>query len=216
MYVSETLGDVELIASLLGPGPSPLTTAASLLEELGDVRGVYRAGPSYVATIKGMGPHRARRLHAAFTLGQRSLRPPRLVNQPITTPKQAAEYLAPHLKASPIEELHALYLDQRRRPCGVRSLTTGSDRFTIVDPRQVLRPAVTLRASGIILAHNHPSGDAEPSQQDRDVTRRLAQAASALGVSLLDHLIIAGEKVVSLSQLGDLPSQPLSCGDWTS
>ena len=95
-----------------------------------------------------------------------------------------------------------MFLDRRRRPLAIRCLTRGSDGFTVVDPRQILRVAVELGATGIILAHNHPSGGPTPSEHDRTVTRRVARAGDLLGVRLLDHLIVGHEGYRSLAEEG--------------
>ena len=88
----------------------------------------------------------------------------------------------------------------------VRRLTHGSDAYTVVDPRQILRPAIQLGSCAVIMAHNHPSGEVEPSRMDREVTRRVAAAARVVGVRLLDHLVVAGERYSSLAGLGELPT----------
>jgi DNA repair protein RadC len=98
-----------------------------------------------------------------------------------------------------------LFLDRRRRLLAHRALTRGSDAFTVVDPRQVFRVAVGCSASAVILAHNHPSGDPTPSRQDEDVTRRVVQAGRTLGIPVLDHLVVAGARYVSLAESGAVP-----------
>jgi DNA repair protein RadC len=112
--------------------------------------------------------------------------------------------LAGPLRALEHEELHALYLDRRNRPMAVRALTRGSDAFTIVDPRQVFRPAVRLGALAVILAHNHPSGDPSPSPADLEVTRRVDRAGKVLGIRLLDHLVITAGAETSIAERGVL------------
>lgn len=114
-----------------------------------------------------------------------------------------------------VEELHALYLDRRHRVLGVQRLTIGSDRLTVVDPRQVLRPALVLQASAVVLAHNHPSGDPVPSPEDREVTRRVSAAASLLGYALLDHLVVAGDAWMSMLERGDYTPPSSSHPYWT-
>jgi len=86
----------------------------------------------------------------------------------------------------------------------LRRLTVGNDALTIVDPRQVLRPAVQLSASSVVVAHNHPSGDPTPSREDLEVTARLAHAARIVGVRLLDHLVLGAGRFVSLAEQGQL------------
>lgn len=140
---------------------------------------------------------------------------------PIRTPDDSYEALAPHLLGHGEERLVALALDRRRRPLGAQVLTIGTDRFCIVDPRQIYRWALLqgttgAGASAIIIGHNHPSGDPAPSAQDLDVTRRVAQAGRILGIPLLDHLVIAGTTGwCSLAQRGELPAYRDDVG-WTA
>ncbi len=98
-----------------------------------------------------------------------------------------------------------MYLDRRRRPLALRALTRGSDAYTVVDPRQVFRVAVAVGASAVILAHNHPSGDPEPSSQDVRITERLAQAGNVVGVPLVDHLVLGSPEFRSMAEEGHLP-----------
>jgi len=108
----------------------------------------------------------------------------------VDTPERAWRQLRERLEHLDVEELHALYLDRRARPLAIRRLSVGNDSSTIVDPRQVFRPAIQLGACSVIAAHNHPSGDPSPSAEDRAVTLRLMEAGELLGVPLLDHLVI--------------------------
>lgn len=190
------LGDAELLGLLVGTGAGgrgPVEIGADLLRVHGGLAGLASADPAELAGVRGVGTVRAIRLHAALELGRRSLREP-LAPRPVLTPDDAAALLVPGLRGLPCEELHALYLDRRNRPLAHRALTRGSDAYTVVDPRQVFRPAVQLGAVGVVLAHNHPSGDPTPSAQDRDVTRRVRRAGEVLGVTLVDHLVVAGDR----------------------
>ena len=207
-------GDVELVAQVLGG--DRLGTAAAVLEHFGDVPALARADGAEVQQITGIGPTLAGRLHAAFALGRRALDPPSPHRPSIVDAPTAFQWLGPGLRGLAHEELHALYLDRRRRPLAVRALSRGSDRYTVVDPRQVYRPAVALSASGVILAHNHPSGDRTPSSQDREVTRRVAQAGQVLGIPLLDHLVVGDQGFTSLAAEGLLGTPTPLAACWTS
>lgn len=200
----EHLGDVELIATVLGQGAPGLMAAAAVLSRHGGLDGLSRADVLDLITPE-LGLAAATRLHAALVLGRRVLQAsgPRI--EPILTPEAAHARMGPSLTALGAEELHALYLDRRRAPLAHRRLTRGSAQFTIVDPRQIYRPAVQLGAAAVLLAHNHPSGDPEPSAQDHQVTRRVAEAGRTLGIPLLDHLVIAGDTYTSLAARGTLP-----------
>lgn len=207
----QDLGDVELLALLLGTGAggrSTLTIAADLVTRFGGLHGVAHVEPLRLQQVAGVGQARAVRLHAALEAGRRAHGVPTDRPVQISSPGDAARLLVPQMRSLPVEELHALYVDRRNRPIGQRRLTRGSDGFTVVDPRQVFRPAIEMGAAGVILAHNHPSGDPTPSSMDREVTRRTANAGRVLGVRLLDHLVIGGTDWISLAESGELPELP--------
>lgn len=211
----EELGDIELVALLLGTGAggrSALSISADLVSRFGGLRGLARAEPDRLRTIPGVGLARAVRLHAALEAGRRAHVVPLPTSPVVSSPAEAAAVLLPRVRHLPVEELHALYLDRRNRLLGARRLTRGSDGFTVVDPKQVFRPAVELGAAGVLMAHNHPSGDPTPSAMDREVTRRTASAGKVLGVRLLDHLVLAGERWTSLAEQGCIPDPGGSFG----
>lgn len=135
----------------------------------------------------------------------------------ITDPEKAEAYLR-SMSLGPDETLSVLFLDRRRRVISGRVLTKGSDRFTVVDPPQVFREAVASGASAIILAHNHPSGDASPSSQDDDVTERVARVGRVIGIPLVDHIVLGGGgRYISYAEQGRLPSSYSPPGKtWTA
>ena len=111
-------------------------------------------------------------------------------------------FLAPHLQGLRVESFHALYLDAKGALLEWRRVSEGTLTASLVHPREVYAPAVTLRAAAVVVAHNHPSGDPEPSAEDRATTRRLQRAGRLLGVELLDHVVIAGPAYVSFLEQG--------------
>lgn len=125
---------------------------------------------------------------------------------PVVRPEDSVRHLAPMLAGYPDERLAVLALDRRAVVSDKTVLTVGSASFTIVDPKQILRWALTsgrTAPSGIILAHNHPSGNPTPSQQDIKVTRAVEAACKAVGLPLLDHLVVCGPtNWKSMAQLG--------------
>lgn len=131
-----------------------------------------------------------------------SLRPERLEEPLLSNANALVAYLRMQLANLPHEEVHALYLDVRNRLIRDEMVARGTIGFAPCQPRDIIRRALELGASSIVLAHNHPSGDPKPSRQDIDTTRLLANAANALDIRLLDHLIIARSGVVSLHALG--------------
>lgn len=208
-----TLGELELLSLLLGSdGPA---LAGALLGRFGSVGRMATAEVDDLMAVPGLGPRRAARVHAALQLGRRARRVPE-DKAPVGDVAGALRWLRPGLVGLAHEELHALYLDRRRRPLAVRTLTRGSDRFTVVDPRQIFRPAVAVAASAVILAHNHPSGDPTPSAQDQEVTRRVAAAGHMLGVELVDHLVIGEPGHRSMREAGCLGAWEPVAAAWTA
>jgi DNA repair protein RadC len=211
-------GDAELLALVLGTGvagKSAMGLAVDVLQRFGGLRGVADAGVHELQQMRGLGPARAVRVHAALQAGRRSLHASER-GQAISSPDSAYRILGPALRGQVDEELHGLFLDRRRRLVAHRVLTRGSDAFTVVDPRQVFRVAVQTGACAIVLGHNHPSDDPTPSTQDREVTHRVATAGRMLGVGLLDHLVIGGDRYVSLAQEGLIPAWRDADACWTA
>lgn len=201
----DRIGDVELLALLLGTGAggrSARVIASELLDSHGDLANLAALTPQALGRVRGVGVVRGIRLHVALQLGLRANAQMLALGGALTTAESAASWLAPGLQGLRQEELHALYLDRRLRPICRRTLTVGNDAHTVVDSRQILRIAVEVGASAFVIAHNHPSGDPEPSQEDLAVTRVVAAAASVVGVAFLDHLVVGGGKWVSLAERG--------------
>lgn len=122
------------------------------------------------------------------------------------SPDRAFDAMAPLLCGFEVERLVAVALDRRRRILAVETLTIGSDAFTVVCQRQIYRWALRHNAHGVILGHNHPSGDPTPSAQDREVTLRVARAGAVLGIPLVDHLVEGSGEFRSLAAEGLLPT----------
>ncbi len=206
---ADGLSDQDLLILTLGADRPPLRRAiAALTLCFPDLADLAEA-PVEALMEAGLSWKRAVRLHAALGIGRRSARrrPPDTL--PVRSAAEAALWFLPALRGLGHEELHALYLDRRGRPLCYRRLSSGSDAATVVDPRQILRPAVAVGAACLIIGHNHPSHDPEPSREDLLATRRLAAACAALGVRLHDHLIIGGERYVSLLERGEIaPGAP--------
>lgn len=212
------LTDEQLVALVLGTGTrgaSALDVARSLLGVTEGLRGLREAEPHELAAVRGLGMARAVRLAAALQLGRRALEQHQ-EHLPCTNPDQAFALLGPALQGLDHEELHGLFVDRRRAPIARRLITRGSHAFTIVDPRQIFRRALKLGASGVILAHNHPSGDPTPSASDRDVTERVARAGRIVGIPLLDHLVVGAGRWRSLAQDGLIPQTTRQETLWTS
>lgn len=120
----------------------------------------------------------------------------------VTSPDAAAELLAPLLRGADRERCVAALLDTKHRLLDTVTVSVGSIDHTFMSPREVLRDALLANAAALVLAHNHPSGDPEPSRDDELITRRLVRAAEVVGIDLLDHLVVGGSRWVSLARRG--------------
>lgn len=131
--------------------------------------------------------------------------PADVVERPeVTSPEAAAEILVPRLSGRDRERCVAALLDTKHRLLEVVTVSVGSVDHTFMSPREVFRDALLANASALVLAHNHPSGDPEPSRDDQQLTRRLSRAGELVGVDLLDHLVVGGDRWVSLARRGAL------------
>lgn len=192
------LSDASLAALALdAPGGG-----ADWLSSIGGLRALCDITPAVVARTTGLPEGAAQRLWAAIELGRRAWAEPTVGPEPLDSPERIAALVAPPLRGSPVEELRVAYLDTRMRLIELRSLGVGSDACVVVEPREILRVGLLLRARHLVLAHNHPSGDPEPSHQDLALTRRLADLCGAMGLHLVDHLVVGRGGWVSLRMAG--------------
>lgn len=198
---AEALTDEELLSIIIGGAGrarDALNRASRLLATHG-VRGLCGADPSDLSQLDDMGPTASANVFAALELARRAQRPdhrPRLV-----TPVAIYEYLAPSLAGLRREVFHVLCLNSRNTLLRDIRVAEGTTTMCAVDPREVFAPALASRAAGIIVAHNHPSGDPTPSSPDVRLTRQLVKGAEVLGLNILDHIII-GETFFSFLERG--------------
>lgn len=195
------LTDLELLGVLLGTSPRAQGFVEELLGRSGGLKPLLLKDPLELISQPGLGPARTAQMLAALELGRRvqrvTERRPRLRN-----PREIHRYLSPLLSALRREVFHVLCFNPRNVLLADVRVAEGTMNSCPVDPREVFAPALTLRATAIVLAHNHPSGDPEPSKQDLALTLQLAQAGQLLGIKVLDHLIEGDGKYVSLMERG--------------
>jgi DNA repair protein RadC len=200
------LTTAELIAILIGTGRGGrgvLEVAARLVEVSdGSLRRLARRPPAELLRADGIGPTKAGRLLAAFELGARLAREERPPVQRIREPDDVVRLFAGRLRDLQVEEFHLLALDSQSQVLREVLVTRGLLNSSLVHPREVFRAAIAEAAAGIIVVHNHPSGDPTPSAEDRAVTQQLVAAGRLLDLPLYDHVIIAGDRFVSLATLG--------------
>ena len=191
----------ELLAALIG-GPRQIEIAEALLAGFGSLARLQQAHPAEIARIPGVGPQTAARLKAALALARRALQEDRSERPHIRTPAEAAALVQYEMSLLDKEQLRLLLLDSRNRLIEVVTLYQGSINSVQVRVAEVFQPALQRNASALILVHNHPTGDPTPSPDDIALTRAVVQAGKLLDVSVFDHLIIGGDRFVSLKNQG--------------
>ena len=199
------LSDAELIALLLRtglPGMGVLALAARLLVEFKGLPGLLQAQPADLKRIKGLGPAKRSELAAVFELARRALAV-ELADRPVfDAPQKVRQYLQLHLAGLPYEVFAVLFLDHQHRLIEMKPLFRGTLAQTSVYPREVVKEALALNAGAVVLAHNHPSGTAEPSRADEFLTQSLKSALQLVDVRVLDHMVIGQGTVVSFAERG--------------
>lgn len=193
--------NIELLQALIG-GPKAEIIARLLLDRYSDVMRIANAPiPEIVAIASGLGEKGAIRLKAALELGRRSMRISEDRPQ-IKSPSDAANYLMPVMGTLEQEQVHTILLDTRNRVLAAPMIYKGSLNSASMRIGEVYKEAIRHNAATIIVAHNHPSGDPTPSAEDARVTRNLRDAGKLLDIELLDHLVIAGDRFISLKERG--------------
>lgn len=202
-YGVQTLGDNELLAVLLGHGSagrSALAVATALLAECGGVPGLPRLHHAAMTKHRGIGRVQAGRVQAAVELGRRTLTTPAARRLQFRSARDVAAFLLPRFGALVVEHFGAVLLDARHRLVATRVISVGSVDQSLAHPRDVYREAILAGASAVVVFHNHPSGDATPSEEDVALTMRMQQAGRIVGVELLDHVILADAGYFSMKE----------------
>lgn len=199
------LGDTELVALVLGSGMrsrGALLVAQDVMAAADGAQGLARIGIDQLCRIGGVGPSRAARLLGAVELGRRTLFGDPVDRPQMLSPKDLAAYLVPRYSGAGVERFGVMLLDQKQRVIRSEILTVGTIEAGMMHPRDVFRVAMLASASGVVVFHNHPSGDPSPSAEDRFATRRLYEAGELVGIPLLDHVILGGAAFYSFRQAG--------------
>lgn len=200
------LANRELLAILVGVGSkgrSSIDVAAELLDVYeGSLRRLARADAAEITAVRGIGEARAARIVAAMELGRRLAGEEGRATRRVGGPRDVFLRLGPKLRDCKQEEFWAIYLDTQNRICLERRLTVGLLNSSLVHPREVFAPAIAHAAASIIVVHNHPSGDPEPSAEDFAVTAQLMEAGCLLGIPVRDHVIVGDSGYVSLAERG--------------
>ncbi len=200
------LADVELIALLLRTGfagTSVLQLSQDLLDAFGGLSGLLRAGPEELKRVKGLrGPAKRAEVAAVLELARRSVAGELSARPVFDSPGKVKEYLALQLGSRAHEVFAVLFLDAQSRLIILEEMFRGTLTQTSVYPREIVKRALDLHAAAVILAHNHPSGAAEPSRADEFLTQTLKSALALVDVRVLDHLVVGQGTVVSFAERG--------------
>ena len=199
------LADAELVALLLRTGirgTSVLQLAQQMLDAFGGPSGLLRASAADLKRIKGLGPAKRAEIAAVMELARRSLAQ-QLAQQPVLdSPQLVKDYLRLHIGALGHEVFCVMFLDAQHHLLAFEHMFRGSVTQTSVYPREVVKRSLQLNASAVVLAHNHPSGVAEPSRADEFLTQNLKSALRLVDVAVIDHLVIGQGGVMSFAERG--------------
>lgn len=194
----ERLSVGALVEAILGGRRA--TSVGARVESAPDMGALARKSARRLQLEFGLSRVAALRLSAAFALGRRVERATRANRPSLRTPSLVFDLLAPDVRGLERETFHALLLDGKHRLQALRRISEGTLTCSLVHPREVFGPALSEGAAALIVAHNHPSGDPEPSAEDVSVTRRLIEVGRLVGVPLVDHVVLGEGKWVSLRE----------------
>lgn len=199
------MSDAELLAIFLRTGVKGKTAvdlAREMLEEFGGLRALLEADLKSFCRAKGMGTAKYVLLQAVLEMARRYLAAGLLRGEALANPRATRDYLMSRLRAHPHEVFACLFLDSRHRVISFEELFYGTIDGASVHPREVVKRALAHNAAAVILAHNHPSGVAEPSRADEALTHRLRDALALIDVRTLDHFVIGDTEAVSFAERG--------------
>ncbi|HAG07493.1 MAG TPA: hypothetical protein DCL13_04890 [Peptococcaceae bacterium] len=199
------LSDTELVAIILRSGTaetSALNLAALLLTRFGGLRGLLEAATEELISVPGMGPAKAVQVKAALEIGRRVATSAPESRPVVRTPDDVAKLVMETMRHLDREHFRALLLNTKNQVLSIETISVGTLDSSTVHPRELFKSAVKKSAAAVILVHNHPSGDPTPSQADIDLTGRLVQAGSILGIGVLDHIVIGDNRYTSFKACG--------------
>jgi DNA repair protein RadC len=201
-----SLSDAELLAILIGSGTkdeTALDLAKRVLSAAGDnLVELARLGISDLTKIKGIGPARALQITAALEMGKRRNESEVLVKEKVSCSRDAYEVLHSAMGDQPYEEFWILILNKANRVIRKCCISEGGISGTVVDPKKIFKIALDHHASSIILGHNHPSGNNQPSEADQKITRKIRDSGAILDIAVLDHIIVCDGAYYSFADEG--------------
>ena len=202
----EALSAQEILAVILGrgiAGESVMITAQRLLSQFGGLKGIAGASLEELSQVRGIGIAKASQIKAAVELSRRTEGYAEADDKTtIKTPEDVYNLAQSRLKGKKKEYFLAALLDTRNHLIKLAEISIGSLDGSIVHPREVFKEAISATAASVIFVHNHPSGDTEASEDDIQVTKRLAEVGKIVGIDVIDHVIIGGKNYLSLKREG--------------
>lgn len=198
------LSDMELLAIILGTGTrgqDVLELSSLILKKMGGLRGILNSGIREIAEEKGVGLKKSIKIQAAFEIGKRAITEKKPSNI-LSSPAAVWELLLPETAGFEKEVFTALIINNKNTLIKKKIISIGTVTEAIVHPREVFRDAIREGGSGLIVTHNHPSGNMTPSKQDIETTRRLLEAGKIVGIPLVDHIILSTESYYSMKENG--------------
>jgi DNA repair protein RadC len=200
---AENLTNKELLAVILSGDMEALTAVENLLNTFhGNLIHLFCASVGQLMETEGIGSQEACRIKAVFELTKRIAAYCEEDHPKIASKDDVTKILAPHMMFLPQEEFRVILLDAKQKLIRVDTVSIGSLDKALVEPRDVFRPAITFNAASLVIVHNHPSGDTQPSEQDVLLTRELCMCGIILGIEVLDHIIIGVRNHVSFKEGG--------------
>lgn len=206
-FGAPALSNSELVAILLGRGTfnkDAVSLARELIHHYGNLQNLFQASFQSLSQHTGIGLAKYAQLQAAYELNKRCLQEPLARGSVMLESTAIKQYLIAELRSDEREVFACLFLDSRLRLIRFEKLFTGTIDTATIHPREITKRVLTLNAKALIIAHNHPSGDVNPSPADRELTQHLAQLLDGIQVSLLDHIIVGGEQTLSFAEFGYL------------
>jgi len=204
---ADKISSQELLAVILGKGikgESVLVTVQKLIQHFGNLQNILEASLEDLMKIRGIGFAKACQLTASFELSRRLLKEniemekERVKKNAITTPSEIVKFIQSEIEDYSKEHFFVVSFDVRNRILGIDKTSKGTLSASLVHPRETFESAIRRHAAQIIVAHNHPSGDCEPSEDDVRITKRLYEAGKIMGIELLDHIVVTKDNFTSL------------------
>ena len=199
------LSSQELLALVIGrgiPKKSVMTIAQELLARFGNVKAISEAALEELSQIKGIGIAKAAQIKACFELGKREHLEMDEESVDIRNPEAVYKLISTRIREKSKEHFKLILLNSRNKTIGISTISIGTLTTSLVHPREVFKEALVHSAASVILAHNHPSGDPEPSEDDVKITKKLVESGKILGVEVIDHIIIGKNHFYSFRERG--------------